>query len=490
MNTEWLVTVIAYMRQIGSDTQSYEVKESVGKLPKSLKETLSAFSNGSGGYVLLGISERKGFVPAKGFDALRIRDSLASECELLTPVVRPQIEVLPFEGAQVVCAHVFEMHPRNKPCYITSRGRYDGSFIRTGDGDRRMTTYEIDRLLEEHVQPRFDEEVVSEAAMGDLDEQLLVGFMQRQRSLHPRILGKLSDEDLLIDLHVVGRDGNVLKPTLAGLMAMGTYPQKYFPRLNVTFTAFAGITKTERVDDERRFLDAQSIIGSIPVMIVDTLAAVRKNTRTGAVIEGAFRRDVPDYPPTAVREAVANALMHRDYSPEGRGSQVQVNLYYDRLEIINPGGLYGDVTLETLGESGISSSRNQFLSNILETTPYPDGGYVVENRGTGYQEIESQLKRATMPPPRPHNSTVAFSLTLDRRRMVESERRGWKGDAIDEGILDYLEGHSSATIRELVEESGRSRSAMTNHVNKLITQGKVEPIEPEKSPKQRYRLTK
>lgn len=114
---------------------------------------------------------------------------------------------------------------------------------------------------------------------------------------------------------------------------------------------------------------------------------------------------------------------------------MQVNLYVDRLEIINPGGLYGDVTIESLGTSGVSSARNQFLSNILETTPYPAGGYVVENRGTGYQEIGEQLRRALMPPARPHNSTVAFSLTLDRRRVAPSER---KNGAAGEWTMRYL----------------------------------------------------
>lgn len=162
------------------------------------------------------------------------------------------------------------------------------------------------------------------------------------------------------------------------------------------------------MDENRRFLDAQTIIGPIPFIIEDALNAVTKNMRTGAVIEGAFRQDVPDYPRKAVREAIANALMHRDYSPDARGSQVQVNLYADRLEILNPGGLFGNVTIDTLGTVGISSSRNQFLSNILETTPYPGGGYVVENRGTGYQVIEEQLQAALMNPPKPLN-TLTFS---------------------------------------------------------------------------------
>ena len=302
-------------------------------------------------------------------------------------------------------------------------------------------------------------------------------------------MGGLDDESILCDLHVARRDGNgVLRPTVAGIMAMGRFPQKFFPRLNVTFTAFPGTTRTERVDERRRFLDSQTIIGPIPVMVEDAVAAVTRNMRTGAVIEGAFRRDVPDYPPVAVREAMSNALMHRDYSPDARGSQVQVNLFADRLEILNPGGLFGDVTVDTLGEAGMSSSRNQYLSNILETTPYSDGGYVVENRGTGYQEIERQLANAMMLPPRPRDSLTSFCLTFDKRRLDPSETSRNRAADIVAAIVGMLKSRQSASIREITEESGLSRSTVASHVKSLVDAGAVEPMEPARSPKQRYRL--
>lgn len=163
-------------------------------------------------------------------------------------------------------------------------------------------------------------------------------------------------------------------------------------------------------------------------------------------------------------------------------------MYADRLEILNPGGLYGDVTVETLGESGMSSTRNQYLSNILETTPYPDGGYVVENRGTGYQEIEEQLKRAMMLPPQPRDSLTSFCLTFEKRRLDSSEVGAKRSESIDEAIKNALHERVSASTKELVEASGLSRSAITSHIKSLVASGVVEPMEPARSPKQRYRL--
>ena len=337
MNASELKHLILQMRQIGNDTQTCEVKEARNKIPESITDTLSAFSNGNGGTIILGISEKEGFTPVESFDARAIQEALSAKCEQMTPRVRPTLEVIPFEGTNVLMAHIPAMPLKDRPCYITTKGRYQGSYIRTGDGDRKLSQYEIDRLMEEHSQPTFDDEIVAQATLDDLDHNLLSQFINRQRELHPRIFGTRSDENITISMHVAKKDDEgTIRPTLGGLLALGSFPQQFFPRLNITFTAFPGITKAEIVDENRRFLDAQTIIGPIPFIIEDALNAVTKNMRTGAVIEGAFRQDVPDYPRKAVREAIANALMHRDYSPDARGSQVQVNLYADRLEILNP----------------------------------------------------------------------------------------------------------------------------------------------------------
>lgn len=155
-------------------------------------------------------------------------------------------------------------------------------------------------------------------------------------------------------------------------------------------------------------------------MLLETLALVQQRMNTGAVIEGGLRKDIPDYPLEAVREAVANALQHRDYSPEGRGSQVQINMYADRLETINPGGLYGSTTVESLGKDGISSTRNEYLSRLLTYTPF-ESGFVVENKGTGFMAIEAALAKALMPPPTVKDTITYFILKFSKRRRTSDE---------------------------------------------------------------------
>lgn len=489
MDINALHSIISNMRQIGNDTQTCEVKESVHKIPESLVDTLSAFSNGTGGLIILGISERNGFTPVKNFDAKAMQESLNAACEKMTPRVRPDITIVPFEGTNILTASIPPMPQKDKPCYVSTKGRYQGSYIRTGDGDRRLTQYEVDRMIEEHVQPTFDNEIVPDATINDLDTELVNQFIARQRYLHPRIFSTRDDQTILINMHVIRHDeSGIMRPTLGGLMTLGLFPQQFFPRLNITFTAFPGITKTEVVDDDRRFLDTQTLVGPIPLMLDDAVNAVSKNMRTGAIIKGTFRTDIPDYPRKAVREAIANALMHRDYSPDSRGAQVQVNLYADRLEILNPGGLFGNVTIDNLGHSGISTSRNQFLSNMLETTPYPVGGFVVENRGTGYQVIEEELHSALMSPPTPLSTLTFFSLTFNKRRISSNERHVNEISDVPEVIIALLKQQGSVTARDIMKSSGLSRSTITNNLRHMIDQGIIEPTELGRSPKQRYRL--
>lgn len=146
--TAKMTELIELMRMIGNDTQQCEVKECKRKISSTITDTLSAFSNGSGGWIILGLSEKNGFTPVEGFDARAMQEALSQACEKMTPVVRPVIVTCPFEGTNLVFARIDEMLPRDKPCFITERGPYGGSYIRTGDGDRHMTSYEVDRLIE------------------------------------------------------------------------------------------------------------------------------------------------------------------------------------------------------------------------------------------------------------------------------------------------------------------------------------------------------
>lgn len=183
--------------------------------------------------------------------------------------------------------------------------------------------------------------------------------------------------------------------------------------------------------------------------------------------------------------------MHRDYSPEAWGTQAQVNLFVDRLEVLNPGGLYGSVTADTLGTLGLSSCRNESLSKLLGSTPYlsPSGKahYVVENKGSGYAEITSQLAAAYMEPPLPCDKPGSFTLTFKKRRLSPDEQYGFSVQNIEKAILAMASEKGSVSAKEIETASRLSRATVLKYVNSLITQNKLEVTEPGRSRNKRYR---
>ncbi|OFO17152.1 DNA-binding protein [Corynebacterium sp. HMSC22B11] len=472
---EELEKIINDLRIIGTDKQGIEVKSGVGK---SIRDTLSAFSNGNGGVIIIGLSEADGFQPVPNFDPKTVQDQLEQRCVQLTPAVRPLVDIVPFEDSTLLVVEVEELASADKPCYVTDKGRYNGSFIRTGDGDVSLSHYEVDRLLEEKVQPKWDEIPVEGALLEDLDEDVLASYLRLQEERRPKTFAK-GRETALRRLRIAAGE----TPTLASLLVMGEYPQEFFPRLAVTFAQFPGTRKGE-VTEGYRLLDSKTITGNIPELVGESVATVKKNMRTGAMIDGAFRRDLPDYPPVAVREAVVNALMHRDYSPHSQGSPVQISMFVDRLEITSPGGLYGGVSVHSLGMDGVSSTRNQRIATLLEDVHFPGGGIVAENRGTGIDTMQTALADALMPPPHYLNTLNSFTVTFYRRKVAPQERYGTARDI----VLEQLRGLSSASTSELTEKTALSRSAVLKALNELIAEGIVERTEPDRSPKQRYRL--
>ncbi len=372
------------------------------------------------------------------------------------------------------------MEPQDKPCYVTERGLYKGSYIRAGDSERRLTPYEVDRIVENKGQPSWDREPVPDASLEDLDEKTLSHYTEKQQAAREKTFAD-GMPTALRRLQVL-RDDN---PTLASLLTMGDYPQQFYPRLAVTFALYPGTGKGD-VTEGFRLLDSARITGPIPEMVEEGVRLVEKNMRTAGLIEGVFRKDVPDYPPVAIREALVNALMHRDYSPTALGTPVQIDMYADRLQISNPGGLFGGVTAENLGQPGVSTSRNQLLSTFLEDLSFSSGGTVAESRGTGIAVMRSATASALMPPPEFSNTLTHFTVTFHKRKVASTETL----ETAYEKVSRLLQERTSWSTTELKEATGLSRTAVQKSLNQLLAEGVAEVTEPLRSPRQRYRRTR
>ncbi|MGQ0847058.1 MAG: ATP-binding protein [Sporichthyaceae bacterium] len=413
--------LVAGLRAHGSDDSDVEAKRSETALPQSLRQSLSAFANTAGGTIVLGLDESSGFQAVGARDAPKLSSDLAAMAsDDLEPPLRLSIRTHAFEGVDLVVAEVPAVDPPNRPCYVKAAGRYQGSYLRVGDSNRRLTEYEIHLLVSGRGQPRDDEEVLDvpvDAADGDLVDR----FVRRLRARRSRAFGDLTVDQVLIRAGVVRDD----RLTLAGLLALGEYPQQFLPQLMITFVHYP----TPQGPDVRtgeRFIDNVVVEGPIPVMVRDALVALRRNMTRRATVRGAGRVDAWEYPEEALREAVTNALVHRDYSPASRGTQVQIEMYPDRLVLTNPGGLHGPVTADGLGESTLTSSRNATLLKVLEDVPMPGtDAAVCENRGTGIRMMLAALRAAAMSPPRFSDAIASFRVTFGNHTLLAPETVSW-----------------------------------------------------------------
>ena len=364
--------------------------------PMKVLRSVSAFANRGGGLVILGLAEPD-FVPT-GIDAPRMASTLASTCSNnLAPPIRPEIELCTVDGELVVVAAVNELDHTAKPCLVTGAG--SEAYIRTHDGNRRLTAYEHHALLAAKGQPTDDEQPVEGTTLDDLDPSIVAQLLRRIRDTRGPAFRDTDDAQCLRLLGVLADTPQGRAVTLAGLLALGLYPQQYFPRLSLTFASFATGTGAPLADGTR-YLDSRPIEGSIPVMLEQAADALRRNMSRRAVVVGLGREDYWEYPPEAVREVVVNALMHRDCHPTALGQPAMMALYPDRLEVSSPGGLYGAFDPDRLMTEPVTAARNARLAKLLQDVAPPGSSRTVcENVGTGLLSAAQHLRSAGLAPP-------------------------------------------------------------------------------------------
>jgi ATP-dependent DNA helicase RecG len=429
---EELLQLIAEVQQLQSELDDVEVKTAQGGTPQRLYEPISAFANRpSGGVILFGLDERRNFEIVGVGDAQRLQEEIghlvAAEME---PALRPEFTVAEIDGATVVAVEVMEIAAEQKPCYYRQAGLQRGSYIRVGNSNRQMVDYEIFGYVSARTQPTFDEEPIRDATMADLDGRKLEDFLDGLR--RARTQAAYLDQPLetvLTQRRIVREVDGVLRPTLAGLLMFGKDPQGFEPQMVITYLQYFGTDEMEMTPRGERFLDNRKFEGTIPEIVNNAVNYILANIRKSSLIERVWRRDIPEYPEAAVREAVVNAVAHRDYSHFVRGSYIQIRLFADRLEVQSPGGLYGNVTEERLEVE--QSTRNRLLMRLMEDVQ------LVENRGSGIRGMLNVMRQANLEPPRFEDKRTSFWVTFRNHTLMNPQAIAWLNQFAAQPINDH-----------------------------------------------------
>ena len=492
MLSEELVDLVKETQRLKTEQQALEIKSAHEGCPKRLYDTLSAFSNqDDGGTILFGIDENQDFKVVGVYDIHDLQKHVNEQCLAMNPPVRPLFSIAEINGMPVVSAEIPGIDPTERPCFYKGKGRLKGSYKRVGESDEPMTEYEIYSYEAFRKKYQDDIRIIPECTFESLDPSALANYILRLKASKPH-LAKLPDEQIYSLMSIVKKDGI----TLAAQWLFGFYPQAFIPQLCITAVKVFGREMGTLSPEGNRFEDNKRIEGTIPAMLEECLTFIRTNLKVSTSIDPktAQRIDTPQLPLVAIREIILNALIHRDYSIHTEGMPIQVVLYSDRLEVINPGGLYGRLTVDKLGKTQ-PDTRNPVIATAMETLG------LTENRYSGIPTVRRLMSEADLPEPEFVDSGSQFKVVLRMENALTeksisdntSTRKKFSSDSRQtkikpsERIQAVLELCQTPQSQKIIADYLGLSSAYVNRliIQPLLTSGKLEMTIPEK-PKSKF----
>lgn len=470
MLSEELVELANNIRQIKSEKQNVEVKSAHGGCPKRLYDTLSSFANqDSGGVILFGLDETQNFEITGVYDLQDLQKKVTEQCNQMMPKIRAVFTVAEIEGKNICSAEIPSVDISERPCYYAGAGKVKGSFVRVGDADMPMTDYEIYAYEAFRTHARDDERTIDRADLSYLDLNAVNNYVLQMKTSKSGFT-KLNEEQIY-EMLAITHHG---KPTLAAILNFGIYPQGYFPQLAITAVVVPGKEIGDLGDHNERFSDNKRIEGTLSEMMQEALSFCRRNMKISTVInpKTGEREDRTEYPFEAIREAVLNALIHRDYSRFTEGTPIQIDFFSDRLEIHSPGGLYGRMTVEDLGKAR-PDLRNPALATMAEFL------LKTENRYSGIPTIRREMKEAGLPEPEFINGRNEFIVILYNNKTEKNADDDTRHDM--NGLLEFCE--IPRTRQEIAQYLGIKTLfyVMDRYIQPLLEKGDLEMAEPDKS---------
>lgn len=455
-NDARLAETLAELRAFGDDTTLVECKTAAGGLPDNIGETLCAFANmPQAGTIILGVSERKGFEVTGVENPAEMEKAIASlNRNTVSPAPQLTFSHHIIDGKHVVVVEIAPLMPSEKPAFFRNK-----AYLRQADGDYEMNSNDQKMLelsaLTEHQQPHFDFQTVPGTDTGVLDPEILKQYITSVRQSRSRVARIEDDAQLLQVTNVSDNQGNI---RLGGLYGLGYLPQSVEPALGATVAV-----RLSRGDGIGRHKNLKEIEGPLPVMLVEVMDWIRQNSDTvSRYTEDGHLVDEPEFPPTAIREVLANALVHRDLGPSlDVGKKVEIRITEKMLVVVSPGGLRGLSASQLESPELTKAPVNKRLYEIARYLRTADGERFIEGEGGGIQEILTATREARLPKPRFIDSGVSFKVLFPRgSRFTEAEnqwlkelqeKRGRQLTPTEEDLLVNLRNHGGATLRHIVQ---------------------------------------
>ena len=447
------------------ESKNIEYKLTLPDKSEKYIKTIVAFANSQGGKLIIGVDDKTHQIAGVDDDNLfRLMDGIANAVsDSCVPQIIPDIEPQTIDGKTVIAVSVEA--GKNRPYYLKSKGKEDGTYIRVSGTSRQAYPEKIKELEMEGARISWDELTCVGYPVTEEDIDKLCGDIERFREKAGMASRKVKKEQLI--------NWKVLKQSEDQLLATNAYAlltSDYFPFAKTQCAVFKGTDRTV-------FLDKREFDGPLYEQIEKAVDFVLRNIRLGAVIDGLVRKEKYELPPEAIREMIINAHCHRNFLDE---SCIQVAIYDDRLEVTSPGGLYNGLTYEEL-MSGHSRIRNKGIANVFSQMG------LVESWGSGIRRIINAAKSYELAEPVFQEFDSMFRVELFRNSMhyetmniangdnngdIRGDNAGGKED-ISNIVIELMKETPSITAIKLSEKTNVSTRQISRVVKALRESGRI-----------------
>ena len=393
----------------------------------TLAETMVAFTNADGGAMYVGVGENG--APTGGLYPEEFNESVQQAELRCRPPILVTWEQMETGGAFIFVGRV----QRSAELHTLHDGRV---LVRAGAENRLLTGEHLQQLAASRSTGEYEAEIVPGATRADFDGDMLREFVEAWEKRQGRPLTRPLD-DVLVEMGWMLPTG---QPTIAGILLFGKNPQAFVPRSGLTFVRFNG-TLVRKEGDEAGYGRRVEFNGPLAQIIKRTWDILQDEIRVGAVVRGLERKERWQYPPSAIREALVNAVAHRDYHVRGRA--IEVRMFADRLEISSPGGLPGFITIDNIVDEHFS--RNPRVVNGLFQWGY------IEELGLGVDLMIQDMVNAGHPPPEFRATEFSFTVVFENvqeRQPIAPSGSDLTMNERQAKALSYMQQHGRITNRE------------------------------------------
>jgi ATP-dependent DNA helicase RecG len=427
--------------QLG-ESKTLELKS---ELPQhdQIAKTIVAFANTSGGKLLIGVDDARQVVGVSEEDVLTLPDRITSLIlDRCYPAILPEIYSANLDGKLVLVVEIFRGNLL--PYYLQSEGKNNGTYLRVGASNRRADFEHILELERQRRNQSFDEEICREQDLAALDLGPLRDRFER--------LGKPLDEEKLKNLKLIKLEQGTLYPTQGLMVLLGA-----LPHVVIKCARFKGT-------DMSVFLDRKEYSSDLLGQLEQAEAFIKNHIHLRGEVNGLQRTDTFELPESALREALVNAIVHRDYTNQGR--DIKVGVYDDIVNIVSPGGFPSTLTIETLLD-GRSEIRNRVVARVLKELGY------IEQWGSGIQRIRSACLAMELVEPLIREKGDFVDVEFYRPETTSAGYRRILPDTLtpqESDILSHIDQHGSITASEVEKILGvkerRSREVLKEMTEK------------------------